>query len=86
MTFRIFLHRKATKFLEGMSPKDRERVKEGLRCLEGFPAVGLDLVKVSGEDGVYRVRFGKLRALFKVYKSEKTIVVVKIDHRKRVYG
>jgi len=86
MTFRVFLHRKAAKFMEDMNPKDRERVKEGLKGLEGFPAVGLDLVKISGEDDVYRVRFGKLRALFKVYKSEKTIVIVKIDHRKRVYG
>ena len=69
-----------------MSPKVRERVKEGLRSLEGFPATGLDLVKVSGEDNVYRVRFGKFRTLFKVYENERTIVVVKIDHRKRVYG
>jgi mRNA-degrading endonuclease RelE of RelBE toxin-antitoxin system len=68
-----------------MTPRVRERVKEGLGSLEGFPAVKLDLVKVSGESDVYRVRFGKFRALFKVYESEKTIVIVKIDHRKRVY-
>ena len=67
-----------------MNPRVRERVKEGL-SLEGFPAVKLDLVKVSGESDVYRVRFGKFRALFKVYESEKTIVIVKIDHRKRIY-
>jgi mRNA-degrading endonuclease RelE of RelBE toxin-antitoxin system len=68
-----------------MNPKVRERVKEGLRSLESFPSVGLDFVKVAGEDNVYRVRFGKFRALFKVYESEKTIVIVKIDPRKRVY-
>jgi len=86
MTFKIFLHRKAAKSIEDMNPRDRERVKEGLKGLERFPAVGLDLVKISGEDNVYRIRFGKLRALFKVYRSEKTIVIIKIDHRKRVYG
>jgi mRNA interferase RelE/StbE len=85
MTFKVFLHRKAAKFLEDMNPRVRERVKEGLGSLEGFPAVKLDLVKVSGESDVYRVRFGKFRALFKVYESEKIIVIVKIDHRKRVY-
>jgi mRNA-degrading endonuclease RelE of RelBE toxin-antitoxin system len=69
-----------------MSPRVRGRVKGGLASLEGFPAVKLDLVKVAGESDVYRVRFGKFRALFKVYESEKAIVVVKIDHRKRVYG
>lgn len=68
-----------------MNPRVRERVKEGLGSLEGFPAVKLDLVKVSGEDDVYRARFGKFRALFKVYENEKTIVIVKIGHRKRVY-
>lgn len=87
MTFKVFLHRKAAKFLEDMSIRDRERVKEGLRGLRNFPqAVELDLVKISGERDVYRIRFGKFRALFKVYESEKAIVIVKIDHRKRVYG
>ncbi len=87
MTFKVFLHRKAAKFLEGLSARDRERVKEGLGNLRDFPqAFGLDLVKISGERDVYRIRFGKLRVLFKVYEREKTIVVVKIDHRKRVYG
>jgi hypothetical protein len=45
-----------------MNPRVRERVKEGLGSLEDFPLVKLDLVKVSGEDDVYRVRFGKFRA------------------------
>ena len=85
MTFKVFLHRKTAKFLEDMDARVKERVKEGLRNLEDFPSVKLDLVKVSGEDDVYRVRFGKFRALFKVYEKEKTIVIVKIDHRKRVY-
>jgi mRNA interferase RelE/StbE len=85
MTFKVFLHRKAAKFLEDINPRVRQRVKEGLRSLEDFPAVKLDLVKVSGESDVYRVRFGKFRALFRVYENEKTIVIVKIDHRKRIY-
>jgi mRNA-degrading endonuclease RelE of RelBE toxin-antitoxin system len=86
MTFKIFLNRKTAKLIEGLNPRDRERVKEGLKSLEGFPAGGLNIVKISGEDNVYRIRFGKLRALFKVYRSEKAIVIIKIDHRKRVYG
>ena len=52
MTFKVFLHRKAAKFLEDINPRVRQRVKEGLRSLEDFPAVKLDLVKVSGESDV----------------------------------
>jgi len=69
-----------------MSPRVRERVKEGLARLEGFPAVKLDLVKVAGESASIGFASASSGALFKVYESEKTIVVVKIDHRKRVYG
>ena len=32
------------------------------------------------------VTIGKYRALFRVYEEEKTIVIVKIDLRRRIYG
>ena len=38
MTFKVFLHRKAAKFLEDMNPRVRQRVKEGLESLEDFRA------------------------------------------------
>ena len=80
MTYQIFLHKKAQKNLEKFS--DRERIRTHLRTLEQFPDSG-DLIRI--EDGIYRMRIGEYRALFKVYEDEKIIVVINIDVRGKVY-
>jgi len=80
MTYDVFLHKKAQKNLEKFS--DRERIRTHLRTLEQFPDSG-DLIRI--EDGIYRMRIGEYRALFKVYDDEKIIVVINIDVRGKVY-
>jgi len=85
MKFRVLLHRKADEFLRGLEPENRQRIAGKLKDLEDFPKVRLDIVKIAGEANTFRLRVGKYRALFKVYKEEKVIIVVKIDLRKRIY-
>ena len=80
MTYDVFLHKKAQKNLEKFS--DRERIRTHLRTLEQFPDSG-DLIRI--EDGIYRMRIGEYRALFKVYEDEKIIVVMNVDVRGKVY-
>ena len=80
MTYQVFLHKKAQKKLEKFS--DRERIRTHLRTLERFPDSG-DLIRI--EDGIYRMRIGEYRALFKVYDEENIIVVINIDVRGRIY-
>jgi mRNA interferase RelE/StbE len=80
MTYDVFLHKKAQKNLEKFS--DRERIRTQLRTLEQFPDSG-DLIRI--EDGIYRMRIGEYRALFKVYDDEKIIVVINVDVRGKVY-
>jgi len=80
MTYQVFLHKNAQKNLEKFV--DPERIRTHLRTLEQFPDSG-DLVRI--EDGIYRMRIGKYRALFKVYDEEKIIVVINIDVRGRIY-
>ena len=80
MMYQVFLHKKAQKNLEKFS--DRERIRTQLRTLEQFPDSG-DLIRI--EDGIYRMRIGEYRALFKVYEDQKIIVVINIDVRGRIY-
>jgi len=80
MTYQVYLHKKAQKNLEKFS--DRERIRDHLRALERFPDSG-DLVRI--EDGIYRMRIGEYRALFKVYENENVIVVINIDVRGKIY-
>lgn len=85
MKFRVFLHKKAYEFLEGLSSEHKKRIVDKLKQLENFPTVRLDIVKIAGEANTFRLRIGNCRALFKVYEHEKIIVIAKIDFRKRVY-
>ncbi len=48
-----------------------------MRKLKDYPNIELDVVKIAGEKDTFRLRFGKFRALFKVYESKKIIVVIK---------
>ena len=80
MTYDVFLHKKAQKNLEKFS--DREHIRTHLHALEQFPDSG-DLIRI--EDGIYRMRIGEYRALFKVYDHEKIIVVIALDVRGKVY-
>ncbi|HDL16158.1 MAG TPA: hypothetical protein ENH28_08430 [Euryarchaeota archaeon] len=41
---------------------------------------------MKGETNIYRIRTGKYRILFEVNKSNKFIVILKIDKRGRVYN
>jgi mRNA interferase RelE/StbE len=45
----------------------------------------VDIKPVEGERDIYRLRVGKYRMLFKVYKEKKIILVVKIGPRGDVY-
>lgn len=85
MKFRVYLHRKASKFLDGLTHENKQRIVEKLGELEGFPETELDIVKVAGEENTFRLRVGNYRVLFKAYEKEKIIIVAKIDIRKRVY-
>lgn len=85
MTFKVLLHKKAFKFLKKLDAETKKRVADSLRELENFPNSKLDILKIAGEENTFRIRIGKLRALFKVYDDEKIIVVIKVDLRRRIY-
>ena len=85
MKFKVLLHKRASNFLRNLRLEDKQRIIDRLRQLEDFPNVRLDIVKIAGETGTFRLRIGDYRALFKIYENEKIIVVVKIDTRGKAY-
>ncbi len=85
MRFKIVLHKKAAKFLKGLDSKTKEKIKEKIKILESFPKINADILKISGEPNVFRLRIGNYRVLFKIYEHEQIIFVLKIDKRSRVY-
>ncbi len=85
--YRLIFHRKAEKSLDRLDKKAKQRVLEDILCLTNFTGLRsrLDIVKMKGHEGFYRLRSGKLRTEFTVDKPSETIIILKIEHRERVY-
>ena len=47
--------------------------------------VPADSKHIIGEHGVYRIRIGDYRAIYRINYQENKIIIIKIDKRERVY-
>ncbi|MFQ6119674.1 MAG: type II toxin-antitoxin system RelE/ParE family toxin [Methanosarcinales archaeon] len=81
--YKVFKTKKANKFLSKLPKNMRERIEKKLKRL--INPFSISFVKVKGSEGVYRIRVGNYRILYKVYEEKKIVVVLKIDKRSRVY-
>ena len=85
--YRLVFHRKAEKALNGLDRKTKQRLLEDIRCLMEFSErkSRMDIVKMEGMQGFYRLRSGRLRTMFAVDKPSGTIIILKIEQRERAY-
>ena len=77
---------RAQDFLKKLDRGTRERIEKRLKNLED-DSVPSD-AKFIGRDNdemIFRYRIGKFRALYKLKKIQKQILITKIDKRDRVY-
>lgn len=85
--YQVIVSKRAYKFLGKLNRKLRQRIIEEISSLENFPFFikALDIAKLKGRKGYYRLRTGKIRTIFKIDKEAKKIFVLKIAYRKVVY-
>jgi len=76
------LHPIADKYLNKLNPKDRDRIDDAIEGLEKEPPEG-DIRPVSGQPGLFRMRVGGFRLLFRI--SVNKILITHIDPRGQVY-
>jgi mRNA interferase RelE/StbE len=82
--FQIHLSRAAMKFLEKAPQK--ERIKEKLLLLTKEPSGSLlDIKKLKGMPGHFRLRIGGVRIIYFIKVKEKIIQVLDIDNRGDIY-
>ena len=48
-------------------------------------AVPHDAKTIVGHHGVFRIRIGDYRALYRINNADKKVVIIKLDKRSRVY-
>ena len=82
-SYKVLIKPSAVKELEAVPRKDRLRITRKIRSLAGNPRpTGCE--KLSGLEQ-YRLRQGRYRIVYSISDPERTILVVKIGHRKEVY-
>ena len=83
--FEIKLDKQPEKFLKKCENILFDRIIIKLKELQQNP-VPHDAKRVMGyEFPTFRIRIGKWRVLYRINYEEKRIIIVKIDHRERVY-
>ena len=76
----------AKKYLKSLTKSDRERIEKVIDKLRDGPynRKDLDIKMLNGRDE-WRLRIGKWRVIYAIYKTEILISVIKIGSRGDVY-
>ena len=82
-SYKVLIKPSATKEIESLPRKDRVRVVKRIQSL-GVEPRPPGCEKLSGEDKL-RLRQGNYRVVYSVHDAERSVLVVKVGHRREVY-
>jgi len=85
MIFEIVYDKQPVKFLNKVNKKVSNRILDKIEETLSNDPVPHDAKSIVGEHGVFRIRIGDYRALYRINYSESKIIVFKIDKRSKVY-
>jgi mRNA interferase RelE/StbE len=82
MSFKVFLHPKAARFLSKEEKDLRDRMRIKLKELENHPERKGRRLRYSD---FWSLRIGDYRAIYEIDDKESKVIVLFIGHRKNVY-
>ncbi len=83
--YRIEYRREAVRYLERLSPRDRERILDGIESLGEDPySRDLDIKRLKNRSG-FRLRIGKYRVLYERFEDRLLLLVVAVRPRGDAY-
>ncbi|KDE46740.1 type II toxin-antitoxin system RelE/ParE family toxin [Geobacillus sp. CAMR5420] len=82
--YKLIYRKAAVKFIARQDKDVQERLAFGLQGLLAIPPQG-DIKKLKGQDGLYRLRIGTYRVLFRIDHEERIIYIEAIGNRGDVY-
>jgi mRNA interferase RelE/StbE len=82
LSYAVFLDPRVARALKRFEPSLRERIKLGLRELQESPETKGERLNPSD---YWKIRIGDYRAIFQINKKTKSIVVLFVGHRSKVY-
>ncbi len=81
MNYKIFLDRKALKFINGQPQDQKVRI---LSAISKLPNEG-DIKALKGHDEVFRLRVGNYRIIYTVKHNELVVRVIDAGNRGQIY-
>ncbi|MEK6948403.1 MAG: type II toxin-antitoxin system RelE/ParE family toxin [Nanoarchaeota archaeon] len=85
MTFLIEYDKQPVSFLKKSDKNIAKRIFEKIEELLTKDPVPHTAVAIVGEHGVYRIRIGDFRAVYRINYENKKIIIISIDKRSKVY-
>lgn len=85
MNFSFRYDKQPEKFLRKLPQQQALRIMDTIERTLADNPVPASAKTIIGEHGVFRIRVGSYRALYRIDHGARTIVIVKIDRRERVY-
>jgi len=84
MKYCVELSSKAFRVLSKLDKNSKIRILKKLKILEDTPFPH-GFKKLRGEEDIYRLRTGNLRILYKLLKSERVVLIFRIEKRNKAY-
>lgn len=84
MVYKVILKKSAEKDLESLPTRERQRIA---LCIDGLRSTPrpVGCKKLSGPEGLWRVRVGDYRVIYNIDDRIVTILVLRIGHRREIY-
>jgi mRNA interferase RelE/StbE len=84
VNYRIEFAKQAAKQFKSLPCQVQQKLKPQIDSLTTDPRPS-GVVKLSGQDNLYRIRVGSYRAIYSIQDNQLLVLVVKVGHRKDVY-
>jgi len=82
--YKVFLEKPAKKFLDKLDDFNAKIITKKLRKLGENSKLGEQLI--GNLSGLWKLRIGKYRAIYKIVEDKLLILVLDLGHRKNIYG
>jgi len=81
--YKIIFDRKALDFFKKLYKPVCERIGKKIEALKENPELGVPLL--GNLSGLWKLRIGDYRIIYKIFNNDLVILIIKIGHRKNVY-
>jgi len=85
MNFTLEYDPHVLKFLSKLDKHIARRIIDKIEEVLPETPIPHDAKAIIGEHGVFRIRIGDFRALYRINFDAKKVIIVKIDNRERIY-